>query len=73
MCRVVKYEMVCEKVQGYNTDIIDQRMNSADNIAQFITIIKSSVPYTRDTIWDHNTAQFIAIIKSSVPYARDTV
>lgn len=37
MCtRVSKYEMVAEKVQGYNSDIIDKRMNSADNIANFI-------------------------------------
>ena len=36
MCRVAKYEMVAEKVQGYNSDIIDKRMNSADNIANFI-------------------------------------
>lgn len=42
MCRVAKYEMVCEKVQGYNTDIIDQRMNSADNIAQFIIQVLKS-------------------------------
>lgn len=42
MCRVAKYEMVCEKVQGYNTDIIDQKMNSADNIAQFIIEVLKS-------------------------------
>lgn len=37
MCtRVAKYEMVAEKVQGYNSEVIDKRMNSADNIANFI-------------------------------------
>ena len=37
MCtRVSRYEMVAEKVQGYNSDIIDKRMNSAENIAGFI-------------------------------------
>jgi len=36
MCRVAKYEMVAEKVQGYNTDILEQRMNSADTVARFI-------------------------------------
>ena len=36
MCRVAKYEMVAERVQGYNSDVIDKRMNSADNIARFI-------------------------------------
>ena len=36
MCRVNKYELICEKVTGYNTDIIDKTMNSPDNIARFI-------------------------------------
>lgn len=36
MCRVKKYELICEKVAGYNTDIIDRSMNSPDNIARFI-------------------------------------
>ena len=36
MCRVAKYEMVAERVQGYNSDVIDKRMNSADNVAMFI-------------------------------------
>lgn len=37
MCtRIAKYEMVAEKVQGYNSEVIDKRMNSADNIARFI-------------------------------------
>ena len=36
MCRVNKYELICEKVAGYNTDIIDKTMNSPENIAQFI-------------------------------------
>ena len=36
MCRVAKYEMVAERVQGYNSDVIDKRMNNADNIAMFI-------------------------------------
>ena len=34
--RVSKYEMVAEKVRGYNSDIIDKRMNDANNIARFI-------------------------------------
>lgn len=37
MCRVAKYEMVCERVQGYNSEFIDQQMNNADNIGRFIT------------------------------------
>lgn len=36
MCRVNKFELICEKVAGYNTDIIDKSMNSPDNIARFI-------------------------------------
>ena len=36
MCRVNKYELICEKVAGYNTDIIDKTMNAPENIAQFI-------------------------------------
>ena len=36
MCRVNKYELICEKVTGYNTDILDKSMNSPDNIARFI-------------------------------------
>ncbi|MBR0341196.1 MAG: hypothetical protein IJH64_02890 [Oscillospiraceae bacterium] len=36
MCRVAKYEMVAERVQGYNSDVIDKHMNNADNIAMFI-------------------------------------
>ena len=37
MCtRVSKYEMVAEKVRGYNSDIIDKRMNDANNVARFI-------------------------------------
>lgn len=34
--RVSKYEMVAEKVRGYNSDLIDKRMNDANNIARFI-------------------------------------
>ena len=37
MCtRVAKYEMVAERVQNYSSEVIDKRMNSADNIARFI-------------------------------------
>ena len=36
MCRVAKYEMVAERVQGYNSDYIDKQFNSGDNVAQFI-------------------------------------
>ena len=36
MCRISKYEMVAERVQGYNSDVIDKCMNSAKNVARFI-------------------------------------
>ncbi len=36
MCRVAKYEMVAERVRGYNSDVIDTQMNNAHNIAMFI-------------------------------------
>ena len=36
MCRVAKYEMVAERIQSYNSDVIDKRMNNADNVAMFI-------------------------------------
>ena len=46
MCRVNKYELICEKVESYNSDVIDKTMNSADNIAQFImrTLKSDSYP-----------------------------
>lgn len=36
MCRVNRYEMVAEKVQGYNSDVIDKSFNTADNVARFL-------------------------------------
>ena len=36
MCRINKYELVCEKVAGYNTDILEMSMNSGHNVARFI-------------------------------------
>lgn len=51
MCRVNKYELICEKVTGYNTDIIDKAMNSADNIARFITQTLQSDRLTTEHFW----------------------
>ena len=36
MCRIAKYEMVAERIQGYSSEVIDKQMNGADNIANFI-------------------------------------
>ncbi len=34
--RVAKFEMVAERLKGYDSDFIDKQMNNADNVAQFI-------------------------------------
>lgn len=36
MCRINKYELVCEKVAGYNADYIDKRIRDSGDIADFI-------------------------------------
>ncbi len=36
MFRVNRYEMVAEKIQGYNSDVINKSFNNADNVAQFL-------------------------------------
>lgn len=37
MCRINKYEVVCEKVESYNTDIIDRKMTDSNNVAKLLT------------------------------------
>lgn len=36
MCRIHKYELVCEKVAGYNADYIDKRIRDSRDIAYFM-------------------------------------
>lgn len=36
MCRINKYELVCEKVTGYNADYIDKRIRDSRDIADFM-------------------------------------
>ena len=36
MCRINKYELVCEKVAGYNADYIDKKVRDSGDIANFI-------------------------------------
>lgn len=45
MCRVNKYELVCEKVAGYNVDFIDKRIANSSDIARFILEILKSDRY----------------------------
>lgn len=36
MCRINKYELVCEKVCGYNADYIDKRIRDSRDVADFM-------------------------------------
>lgn len=48
MCRISKYEMVCEKVKGYNTDIIDKEMNDCNNVGEFIVNVLNSDSFPQE-------------------------
>lgn len=46
MCRVNKYELVCEKVAGYNVDFLDRRISDSSDVARFISEYLKSERYT---------------------------
>ena len=46
MCRVNKYELVCEKVEGYNVDFMERRMRDSGDIARFINEYLKSDRFT---------------------------
>ena len=37
MCRINKYEVVCEKVESYNTDVIDRKIANSKDVAVLLT------------------------------------
>ena len=49
MCRISKYELVCEKVTSYNTDVIDKRLRDSREVADFImnTLMSDRYPTER--------------------------
>lgn len=49
MCRINKYELVCEKVASYNTDVIDKRLRDSREVADFImnTLMSDRYPTER--------------------------
>lgn len=48
MCRINKYELVCEKVEGYNVDFIDKRIRDSSDIARFIIEVLKADKYTTE-------------------------
>ena len=46
MCRISKYELICEKVANYNVDFIDKRMGDSSEVARFIMDVLRSDTYT---------------------------
>lgn len=42
MCRINKYELVCERVAGYNAEFIDKKMRDSGDVARFIIEILKS-------------------------------
>ena len=36
MCRINKYEVVCEKVESYNTDVIDRKIKDGEDVAKLL-------------------------------------
>lgn len=42
MCRVVKYQVVCERVVNYNADFMDRKIRDSKDVADFImNVLKS--------------------------------
>lgn len=42
MCRIAKYQIICERVANYNADIIDRKIRDSGEVADFImNVLKS--------------------------------